>query len=44
MIACGIFIPQAIKMQSSEKQKAFSQFFAAFLKSTSTFQHFGEKR
>ena len=29
-----------IEMQLSEKQKSFSQFFAAFLKSRLSFEHF----
>ena len=29
-----------IQMQLSQKQKTFSQFFAAFLKSTLNFKHF----
>ena len=30
-------------MQLSQKQKTFSQFFAAFLKSTLNFEHFEKK-
>ena len=33
----------AIQMYISKKLKAFSQFFAAFLKSSSIFEHFEEK-
>ena len=36
-------LPQPIQIQLSKKQKIFSQFIAAFLKSTSSFEHF-EKR
>ena len=32
-----------IQMQLSEKQKTFSQFFAAFLKFTLNFEHFEKK-
>ena len=32
-----------IQMQLSQKQKTFSQFFAAFLKSTLNFEHFEKK-
>ena len=32
-----------IQMQLSEKQKIFSQFFSAFLKSSLNFKHFGKK-
>ena len=32
-----------IQMQLSQKQKTFSQFFAAFLKSTLNFKHFESK-
>ena len=31
---------ETIQMHLSEKQKAFSQFFCAFFKSTSNFEHF----
>ena len=31
---------QAIRMQLSQKQKVFSQFFLAFSKSTLNFEHF----
>ena len=31
---------ETIQMHLSEKQKSFSQFFCAFFKSTSTFEHF----
>ena len=33
----------SIQMQLSQKQKTFSQFFAAFLKSTLNFEHFEKK-
>ena len=33
-------LPQPIDFQLSKKLKSFSQFFIAFLKSTSNFQHF----
>ena len=33
----------SIQMQLSQKQKTFSQFFAAFLKSTLNFKHFESK-
>ena len=32
-----------IHMQLSQKQKTFSQFFSAFLKSRSNFEHFDKK-
>ena len=34
---------ETIQMHLSEKQKSFSQFFCAFFKSTSTFEHFQKK-
>ena len=34
---------EAIQMQLSQKQKAFSQFFFAFSKSTLNFEHFQTK-
>ena len=34
---------QPIQNQLSQKQKVFSQFFFAFLKSTLNFEHFQEK-
>ena len=36
-------ITQAIQMQLSRKQKTFSQFFAAFLESSLSFQDFQRK-
>ena len=36
-------LTQPIKMQLSQKQKPFSQFFAAFLKSSLNFEHFQKK-
>ena len=33
-----------IQMQLSENKKSFSDFFAAFLKSSLNFEHFGKKR
>ena len=36
-------LTQPIQMQVSRKQKAFSQFFAAFLKSSLNFEHFQKK-
>ena len=36
-------LTQPIPTQLSQKQKAFSQFFLAFSKSTLTFEHFQEK-
>ena len=36
-------LPQPMQMQLSKKQKYFSLFFAAFVKSTSNFEHFPEK-
>ena len=37
-------LPQPVQMKLSKKQKTFSEFFAAFLKSTSSFQNFEQKR
>ena len=34
---------QAIQMQLSRKQKTFSEFFSAFLKSSLNFEHFQKK-
>ena len=34
---------QAIQMHFSQKQKAFSEFFCAFSKSTLNFEHFQKK-
>ena len=34
---------QTIQMHLSEKQQTFSEFFCAFFKSTSTFEHFQKK-
>ena len=34
---------QTIQIHLSEKQKAFPQFFSAFLKSKSNFEHFEKK-
>ena len=36
-------LTQAIQMQLSPKQKTFSKFFLAFLKSSSNFEHFQKK-
>ena len=36
-------LTQPIKMQLSRKQKTFSQFFCAFLKSSLNFEHFQKK-
>ena len=36
-------LKQPIPTQLSQKQKAFSQFFLAFSKSTLTFEHFQKK-
>ena len=36
-------LTQPIPTQLSQKQKSFSQFFLAFLKSTLTFEHFQKK-
>ena len=36
-------LTQPIQMQLSQKQKTFSEFFCAFLKSTLTFEHFQKK-
>ena len=36
-------LTQPIPTQLSQKQKAFSQFFPAFWKSTLTFEHFHKK-
>ena len=36
----GKNLEQSIQMQSSEKQKTLPDFFALFLKSTSSFEHF----
>ena len=36
-------LPQPIQMQLSEKQKTFSEFFFAFLKSILNFKHFPKK-
>ena len=36
-------LPQPIQMQLSEKQKTFSEFFFAFLKSILNFKHFSKK-
>ena len=33
-------LTQSVQMQLSQKQKTFSEFFFAFLKSTLTFKHF----
>ena len=33
-------LPQPIQMQLSQKWKTFSEFFAAFMKTASNFQHF----
>ena len=37
-------LSQPVQMKLSKKQKTFSEFFAAFLKSTSSFQNFEQKR
>ena len=37
-------LTQPIQMQLSQKQKSFSEFFAAFLKSSLNFEHFQKKR
>ena len=37
-------LTQTIQMQLSRKQKTFSQFFAAFLKSSLNFEHLQKKR
>ena len=37
-------IQQPTEMQLTKKQKTFSQFFGSFLKSTSNFEHFGQKK
>ena len=34
---------ETIQMHLSEKQKSFSQFFCAFFKSSSNFEHFQKK-
>ena len=36
-------LTQPIQILLSQKQKAFYQFFSAFLKSTLNFEHFGKK-
>ena len=36
-------LPQPIQLQLSKKQKKFSQFFAAYLKSISNIEHFETK-
>ena len=36
-------LTQPIQMQLSQKQKTFSEFFCAFLKSSSNFEHFQKK-
>ena len=36
-------LTQPIQMQLSRKQKTFSEFFAAFLKSSLNFEHFQQK-
>ena len=36
-------LKQPIQMQVSRKQKTFSQFFSAFLKSSLNFEHFQKK-
>ena len=36
-------LKQPIQMQSSRKQKTFSEFFSAFLKSSLNFEHFQKK-
>ena len=36
-------LTQPIQMQLSRKQKTFSEFFSAFLKSSLNFEHFQEK-
>ena len=36
-------LPQPIQMQLSEKQKTFSEFFFAFLKSILNFKHLPKK-
>ena len=36
-------LTQPIQILLSQKQKTFSQFFSAFLKSTLNFEHFGKK-
>ena len=36
-------LTQTIQMRVSRKQKTFSQFFAAFLKSSLNFEHFQKK-
>ena len=37
-------LQQPIQIQISKKEKAFSDFFTQFLKSTSNFEHFETKR
>ena len=36
-------LTQPIQMQLSKKQKTFSEFFSAFLKTISNFEHFGKE-
>ena len=36
-------LTQPIQMQLSKKQKTFSEFFSAFLKTISNFEHFGRE-
>ena len=36
-------LTQPIQMQLSRKQKTFSEYFCAFLKSSSNFEHFQKK-
>ena len=36
-------LTQPIQMQLSQKQKSFSEFFCAFLKSSLNFEHFQKK-
>ena len=39
----GDYLTQPIKILLSQKQKTFSEFFCAFLKSTLNFEHFPKK-
>ena len=39
----GDYLTQPIKILLSQKQKTFSEFFCAFLKSTLNFEHFQKK-
>ena len=39
----GDYLTQPIKILLSQKQKSFSEFFGAFLKSTLNFEHFQKK-